>query len=269
MGICGAHRKVVSVTDTTKSRVTNTQSTPCTALITGAARRIGACIAETLHQRGCDVFLHYRSSSDAVEELAGKLNARRPASASILQADLGDSEDINRLAGLLEGRISRLDLLVNNASRFFPTTVGATSAKQWDELMDSNLRGPYFLTQALLPLLTTAGGSVVNILDVHAVRPMSGHAVYCMAKAGLQMMTLSLARELGPQVRVNGVAPGAILWPEQALTSEYQQGVLDKTVMGRAGRPEDIASAVAYLGLDAPYVTGQVLAVDGGRSLNI
>lgn len=238
-------------------------------LITGAARRIGACIAETLHRRGCDVFLHYHSSSDAVQDLAGKLNARRPASANIVQADLGDYEDINQLASLLKGRVSQLDLLVNNASRFFPTTVGATNAKQWDELMDSNLRGPYFLTQALLPFLTIAGGSVVNILDVHAVRPMSGHAVYCMAKAGLQMMTLSLARELGPQVRVNGVAPGAILWPEQDLSAEYQQGILNKTVMGRAGKPEDIASAVAYLGLDAPYVTGQVLAVDGGRSLNI
>jgi pteridine reductase len=257
------------VTETTKSRVRNTQSARRTALITGAARRIGACIAETLHQRGCDVFLHYHGSSDAAKELSRKLNAQRPASATIVQADLGDSEDINRLAGLVKDRISQLDLLVNNASRFFPTTVGATSAGQWGELMDSNLRGPYFLTQALLPLLTVAGGSVVNILDVHGVRPMPDHAVYCMAKAGLQMMTLSLARELGPQVRVNGVAPGAILWPEQNLTSEYQQGILDKTVMGRAGRPEDIASAVAYLGLDAPYVTGQVLAVDGGRSLNI
>ena len=257
------------MTETTKSRVRNTQSTRCTALITGAARRIGACIAETLHQRGCDVFLHYHSSSDAVKELARKLNSQRPVSATIVQADLSYSEEINHLASQVKSRIGQLDLLVNNASRFFPTTVGATSAGQWDELMDSNLRGPYFLTQSLLPLLTIAGGSVVNILDVHAVRPMPDHAVYCMAKAGLQMMTLSLARELGPQVRVNGVAPGAILWPEQDLTSEYQQGILDKTVMGRAGRPEDIASAVAYLGLDAPYVTGQVLAVDGGRSLNI
>ncbi len=245
------------------------QSTQCTALITGAARRIGACIAETLHQRGCDVFLHYHSSSNAVEKLAQRLNALRPASATILQADLGELEEINRLADRVRDSTGQLDLLVNNASRFFPTTVGSTSMGQWDDLMDSNLRGPYFLTQALVPELATAGGSVVNLLDVHAVRPMPGHAVYCMAKAGLQMMTLAMAKDLGPQIRVNGVAPGAILWPEQESHTGNQQKILDKTVMGRAGEPEDIATAVAYLGLDAPYVTGQILAVDGGRSLNI
>lgn len=250
------------MSETTKSRVRY-------ALITGAARRIGACIAETLHQRGCNVFLHYHDSSDAVDQLAEQLNARRPNSAFMLQADLGEAEDINRLAEQVRVRTHQLDLLVNNASRFFPTVVGTTSMAQWDELMDSNLRGPYFLTQALLPELATAGGSVVNLLDVHAVRPMPGHAVYCMAKAGLQMMTLALARDLGPKIRVNGVAPGAILWPEHDSTSEDQEKILHKTVMGRAGKPGDIASAVVYLGLDAPYVTGQILAVDGGRSLNI
>ena len=239
------------------------------ALVTGAARRIGACIAETLHQRGCEVFLHYHTSADAVSGLAQKLNGLRPGSARLLQADLGDLNDIGRLAGQVREHASRLDLLVNNASRFFPTEVGSTSVKQWDDLVDSNLRGPYFLTQALLAELSLAGGSVVNLLDVHAVKPMPGHAVYCMAKAGLQMMTFALARELGPQIRVNGVAPGAILWPEHESNSSAQQAILDKTVMGRAGSPGDIASAVAYLGLDAPYVTGQVLAVDGGRSLNI
>jgi pteridine reductase len=245
------------------------QSTRRTALVTGAARRIGACIAETLHQRGCDVFLHYHSSSDSVTELAHRLNSLRPSSANIVQADLGENEEINRLAGQVREYTGRLDLLVNNASRFYPTTVGDTSIGQWNDLMDSNLRGPYFLTQALLPELVLAGGSVINLLDVHAVKPMPGHAVYCMAKAGLQMMTLALAKDLGPQIRVNGVAPGAILWPELESSSAAQKKILDKTVMGRAGRPEDIASAVAYLGLDAPYVTGQVLAVDGGRSLNI
>jgi len=245
------------------------QSTRRTALITGAARRIGACIAETLHQRGCDVFLHYHSSSDAVDELANSLNALRPASATTLQANLGDMDDINRIAGSVRAQTGKLDLLVNNASRFYPTKPGSTSVKQWDELMDSNLRGPYFLTQALLPELIAANGSVVNLLDIHAVKPMPGHAVYCMAKAGLQMMTLALAKDLGPKIRVNGVAPGAILWPEQEDGLEHQQKILGKTVMGRAGTPEDIASAVVYLGLDAPYVTGQVLAVDGGRSLNV
>jgi pteridine reductase len=237
--------------------------------VTGAARRIGACIAETLHQRGCDVFLHYRESRDSVDDLANRLNGQRPGSVHIVQADLGDEEQIRHLVGQVKAQTGQLDLLVNNASRFFPTPVGTTTMAQWDDLMDSNLRGPYFLTQALLTELATAGGSVVNLLDVHAVRPMADHAVYCMAKAGLQMMTLSLARDLGPQVRVNGVAPGAILWPEQEPDSAYQQSILKKTVMGRPGNPQDIASAVAYLGLDAPYVTGQVLAVDGGRSLNI
>ena len=204
-----------------------------------------------------------------MDELAARLNADRPGSASVVQADLGNPDDIDHVVGQIRKTTNSLDVLVNNASQFFPTSVGSTTAQQWDDLMNSNLRGPYFLTQALLPELTVGGGSVVNLLDVHATRPMSGHAVYCMAKAGLQMMTLALAKELGPQVRVNGVAPGAILWPEHESSSELQQEILKRTVMGRAGEPQDIATAVVYLGLDAPYVTGQVLAVDGGRSLNI
>jgi pteridine reductase len=215
------------------------------------------------------VFLHYNRSRGAVDELAEKLNSLRAGSAIIVQAELGDAEQINQMTGQVKTHTAQLDLLVNSASRFFPTSVGTTTMTQWDDLMDSNLRGPYFLTQALLPELTTAGGSVINLLDVHAVRPMIDHAVYCMAKSGLQMMTLALARDLGPQIRVNGVAPGAILWPEHELGFEYQKNILNRTVMKRAGTPQDIASAVAYLGLDAPYVTGQVLAVDGGRSLNI
>jgi pteridine reductase len=240
-----------------------------TALITGAARRIGACIAQTLHQRGVDVILHYHSSDTEAKQLADQLNQIRADSATIEQADLGQVDEIDRLAARVRSHTGSLDLLVNNASRFFPTDVGTTTMQQWNDLMDSNLRGPYFLTQALLQELVSAKGSVVNIVDIHAVRPMHKHAVYCMAKAGLQMMTLAMAKDLGPHIRVNGVAPGAILWPEQENSTEYQQKVLDKTVLGHAGKPEDIASAVAYLGLDAPYVTGQILAVDGGRSLNI
>lgn len=250
------------MSDPTKSRVRY-------AFVSGAARRIGACIAETLQQRGCHVFLHYRQSSDAVSGLAAKLNALRADSATVIQADLGSGAEVEHLAAQVRTHTGHLDLLVNNASQFFATVAGATTPRQWDELMDSNLRGPYFLTQALLPELTSANGSVVNLLDIHATRPMRGHAVYCMAKAGLQMMTLALAKDLGPQIRVNGVAPGAILWPEQGSSSEMQREILKKTILGRAGEPQDIASAVAYLGLDAPYVTGQVLAVDGGRSLNI
>jgi pteridine reductase len=240
-----------------------------TALVTGSARRIGACTARTLHGRGCDLVLHYHGSADAADRLAAELNTVRSGSAVTVQADLADGDAIDRLVAEVRSRTPRLDLLVNNASQFFPTTVGETSREQWDELMESNLAGPYFLTQALLPEIRAARGSVVNILDVHAIRPMKRHAVYSMAKAGLQMMTLALAKELGPEVRVNGVAPGAILWPENDMAESERQKILEKIVLGKAGAPEDIASAVAYLGLDAPYVTGQVLAVDGGRSLNI
>ena len=240
-----------------------------TALVTGSARRIGACIARTLHDRGCDLVLHYHGSADEAERLAAGLNAARDNSAITVQADLADGDAINRLAAEVRLRTARLDLLVNNASTFFPTVLGDTSRDQWDDLMESNLAGPYFLTQALVGEIRAARGSVVNILDVHAIRPMKHHAVYSMAKAGLTMMTLALAKELGPEVRVNGVAPGAILWPENDMPESERQNILGKVVLGKAGTPEDIASAVAYLGLDAPYVTGQVLAVDGGRSLNI
>jgi pteridine reductase len=240
-----------------------------TALVTGSARRIGACIARTLHGRGCDLVLHYHGSADQAVKLAKELNAVRSGSATTVQADLADGAAIERLAEGVRSRVSRLDLLVNNASRFFPTAVGETSRAQWDALLESNLAGPYFLTQALLPQIRAARGSVINILDVYATRPLRGHVVYCMAKAGLQMMTLALAKELGPDVRVNGVAPGAILWPENEMPETERRKILEKVVLGTAGAPEDIASAVTYLGLDAPYVTGQVLAVDGGRSLNI
>ena len=158
---------------------------------------------------------------------------------------------------------------MNNASRFYPTVMGQTKAWQWDDLLNSNLRGPYFLVQELLDELKTAGGAVINIVDIHAERPMPGHAVYCMSKAGLAMMTQALAQELGPSIRVNGVSPGAILWPANEPGSQEKQAILDRVVLERVGDPADIASAVAYLALDAPYVTGQILAVDGGRSLNL
>jgi pteridine reductase len=186
-----------------------------------------------------------------------------------VQADLSQPAGIDTLAKFVSDQFGRLDVLVNNASRFYPTRIGETQAWQWDDLLNSNLRGPYFLVQALLDELRTAGGSVVNILDVHAERPMRDHPVYSISKAGLAMMTRCLASELGPSIRVNGVAPGAILWPENEPGSVQKQVILERTALGRRGDPEDIASAVAYLALDAPYVTGQILAVDGGRSLNI
>ena len=240
-----------------------------TALVTGAAARIGAAICETLHSRGCDVLLHYNSNREAAQRLAAQLNEKRPQSVSLAQADLSSQAGLDELAEQVRARCSKLDILVNNAARFYPTEAGRTLAWQWDDLVNSNLRGPYFLVQALLGELRSAGGSIINILDVHADRPMQGHAVYCISKAGLAMMTKTLARDLGPSIRVNGVAPGAILWPENEPEAAEKQTLLGCTALGRLGDPADIASAVAYLALDAPYITGQILAVDGGRSLNI
>jgi len=245
------------------------QPTGKTALVTGAAARIGASIAEALHQRGCRVLLHYNANRAGAESLARRLNGLRSDSAITLQADLSRVTAVDELADRVRASTSRLDVLVNNASRFYPTRVGHIEAWQWEDLMNSNLRGPWFLVQALLPELRAAGGSIVNILDVHADRPMREHAVYCISKAGLAMMTRALARELGPALRVNGVSPGAILWPEQEPADAEKQSILGRTALGRLGEPRDIASAVVYLALDAPYITGQILAVDGGRSLNI
>ena len=239
------------------------------ALVTGAAARIGAAVAAELHVRGCDLVLHYNSNRAGADEQAERLNAARPGSVVVAGADLSQDGEIEALAERVRTEYGRLDVLVNNASRFYPTRVGETRAWQWDDLLNSNLRGPWFLAQALLGELRTAGGSIVNIIDVHAERPMPGHAVYCISKAGLAMMTRALARELGPAVRVNGVSPGAILWPEAEPGTAEKHSILKRTALGRLGEPADIAGAVAYLALDAPYVTGQILAVDGGRTLNI
>lgn len=239
------------------------------ALVTGAAARIGASIAEKLHQRDCDVILHYNSNRDAAQQLADRLNATRAGSASLVSADLCRPAGVEQLAEQVKSSHRQLDILVNNASRFYATTVGATLEWQWDDLLNSNLKGPYFLAQALLGELRQARGSIINLLDVYSERPMSGHAVYCISKAGLAMMTRALARDLGPEIRVNGISPGAILWPENEPAEDDKQSILGRTALGRLGEPADIASAVAYLALDAPYVTGQILAVDGGRSVNI
>jgi pteridine reductase len=240
-----------------------------TALVTGAAARIGATIAETLHQRDCDIILHYNSKSDAAQQLADRLNAVRGGSVFLASADLSSMAGIGQLAGEVKARFDQLDILVNNASRFYPTAVGSTQSWQWSDLIDSNLKGPYFLVQALMDELQAAQGTVVNLLDVYSERPIKGHTVYCISKAGLAMMTRALARDLGPDIRVNGVSPGAILWPENGPAEDDRQAILGRTALGRLGDPTDIAGAVAYLALDAPYVTGQILAVDGGRSLNI
>jgi pteridine reductase len=235
------------------------------ALITGAARRLGAETARTLHQRGMRVLIHYRNSSSEAEALVAELNAIRAESAHALPADLDSPEQVRILANMAIQHWRRLDLLVNNASSFYPTPLGNSSDEDWTRLINSNLRAPYILTEALAPTLAKYQGSIVNIIDVYAEKPLAQHTLYCMAKAGLAMLTRSSARELGPQVRVNGVAPGPILWPEQG--QDNQSSIIAATALKRSGTPADVAAMVAFLALEAPYVTGQIVAVDGGRSL--
>jgi len=238
------------------------------ALITGAAQRIGEDIARHLHGRGLDVLLHYRNSDVTAAGLAAELNQLRSHSAGLIQADLARPEDLDRMIETVLDHGKRLQLLVNNASGFYPTPFGQVSGAEWKSLMGSNLRGPFFLCQGLAPLLAEHAGSIINIIDIHARKPLRDHPVYCIAKAGLEMMTLSLAKELGPAVRVNGVAPGAILWPD-GMAADTRHRIIEQTALRRQGEAADISGAVAFLALDAPYVTGQVLAVDGGRSLNL
>ena len=245
-------------------------SAPRVALVTGASQRIGAAIATELHTAGCSVLLHCRSSRAAADALAATLNAVRDNSAAVLQADLASLQDVEALAAAATAQWSRLDLLVNNASGFFPTPIGTVSEAQWDSLFGSNLKGPFFLCQALAPALRASHGAIVNIVDIYAELPLAQHAVYTMAKAGVGMMTRALAQELGPAVRVNGVAPGAILWPAEhnpELGYAKAEALLAQTALKRIGDVLDIARAVRYLGLEAGYVTGQILAVDGGRTL--
>lgn len=237
------------------------------ALVTGAARRIGASIARTLHGAGYDVALHYRSSDGEARALAGELERVRPGSTLLLQADLSEFDRLPELVAQTVGRFGRLDALVNNASTFTPTPIGTATPAQWDELFASNARAPFFLAQAAAPHLQATGGAIVNLADLYAERPLRGHAVYCMAKAALLMMTRSLALELGPKMRVNAVSPGAILWPEERTDMSAQEAMLARTPLARTGTPEEVAEAVRWLLQDASYSTGQVLHLDGGRLL--
>jgi pteridine reductase len=238
------------------------------ALVTGAAKRIGAVIARTLHAEGANVAIHYHSSADAARELVAELERERRGSAFSVAADVRDVSALERMAHDVVERAGRLDVLINNASNFYPTPLGTVTEQQWNDLVGSNLKAPLFLTQALLPDLRAARGVVVNIVDVHAQRPLRDHPVYGAAKAGLAMLTRSLAKDLGPDVRVNGVSPGAILWPEgDGMSDKLRAGIIKQTALKRAGEPADIAAAVLFLVRDAPYVTGQIIAVDGGRSV--
>ena len=235
------------------------------ALVTGGARRIGADIARTLHARGLDVIIHCRHSRAEADALAGELNALRDNSAQVLVADLLAPDDVRQLAQDAMDIAGRIDVLVNNASSFYPTPLADATDDDWDALLHSNLRAPWLLIQSLAGSLREHHGSVINLVDVYAEKPLADHSLYCIAKAGLAMLTRSLARELGPEVRINGVAPGPILWPEAG--QDNQDEILAATALKRAGTPADIAGAVAFLALDAGFTTGQILAVDGGRSL--
>ncbi len=239
------------------------------ALVTGAAKRIGAVIARTLHEAGANVAIHYNRSAADADALAEELNRRRAKSTFTIAANLGDIPAVERMAKQVLDRIGqeRLDVLVNNASNFYPTPIGTITLEQWDDLFGSNLKAPLFLSQALVPALRAARGVIVNIGDVHAQRPRRDHPVYGPAKAGLAMLTRSLAKDLGPDVRVNGVSPGAILWPDEGMSDALRAAIIKQTALKRSGEPEDIAAAVLFLVRDAPYVTGQIIAVDGGRSV--
>lgn len=240
-----------------------------TALVTGGARRIGAALVRTLHHAGANVVVHCRRSRADADALASELEAARAGSTRVVAADLHEPEACARVVDAAIDAWERLDIVVNNASTFYPTPVGAIDAASFDDLVGSNLRAPTFVAQAAAPALAATGGCIVNLADVHGLRPLDRYPVYCAAKAGLVMLTRALARELAPNVRVNAIAPGSILWPEGPAGEDpaARQAVLEATPLARQGEPADVAGALMYLVRDARFVTGQVLAVDGGRGL--
>jgi pteridine reductase len=238
-----------------------------TALVTGAARRIGSAIAMTLHAAGSRVAVHYRNSAADAQDLVARLNDLRAGSAMAVEADLLDTAALPGLVTAVADWAGGLDILINNASSFYPTPIGQVDEEAWDDLVGTNLKVPLFLAQAALPRLRERRGNIVNIVDIHAARPLREHAVYGSAKAGLVMLTRALAKELAPDVRVNGVSPGAILWPENGMSDEVRLNILRQVPLARSGEPADIAGCVLYLVRDAHYVTGQIIAVDGGRSI--
>ena len=238
-----------------------------TALVTGAARRIGAAVARVLHGAGANVVVHYRSSAEDAQRLAAELEARRAGSVRLAECDL---LDVTQHAGLIAVPVQAfggLDILVNNASTFYPTPVGDIDEAGWDDLVGTNLKAPLFLAQAAASALHTRNGLIINLADIHGTRPLRRYVVYSLAKAGVIALTRSLARELGPHVRVNAVAPGPVLWPEEGLDRALEAKILQRTALKRAGSAVDVARACLYFASEAPYVTGQVLAVDGGRSI--
>ena len=237
-----------------------------TALITGGAARIGAAIARELHAHDIDIVIHYRNSIDAAAALADELNAIRHNSADTVQGDLLDHETIPRIIDEVAVFNNDLSILVNNASSFYATPLGTVTGQEWDDLVGTNMKAPFFLAQAAAPWLRKSKGCIINLVDVHGIRPKKDFSVYCMAKAANAMMIMSMARELGPDVRVNGVAPGAILWPEHEITDIDKARILSRVPLARHGEVEDIARTVRFLVTEADYITGQLIPVDGGRT---
>ncbi|MBO6851054.1 MAG: pteridine reductase [Marinobacter sp.] len=246
-------------------------TTPPVVLITGAAHRLGARTAEVMHGRGWNVVVHYRSRGEQAQALADRLNVERPDSATTVQADLSEPEQVTALAGAATSVWGRLDGLVNNASVFYPNPTEAATQEDWHTIMGANLQAPFFLGQACLTALRETGGAIINLIDIYSEKPLADHPLYCSSKAGLAALTRSWARDLAPAIRVNGVSPGAILWPEGEgeVDETHQQSILARTPLARTGNPDDIAGTIAFLMCDAPFITGQVIAVDGGRSLNM
>ncbi|MEX2473851.1 pteridine reductase [Marinobacter sp.] len=244
---------------------------PPVVLITGAAHRLGARTAEVMHSRGWNVVIHYRSREEQAEALANRLNSERGNSATTVQADLTRPEEVTQLAQQAISAWGRLDGLINNASVFYPNPTEAATQNDWHAIMGANLQAPFFLGQACLPALREAYGSIVNLIDIYSEQPLADHPLYGSSKAGLAALTRSWAKDLAPDIRVNGVSPGAILWPvgEGKLDEQHQQSILSKTPLARTGIPDDIADTIAFLMCDAPFITGQIIAVDGGRSLNM
>ncbi len=238
------------------------------ALITGAAKRIGAVISAALHEAGANVAIHYLNSAEDAEQLASKLNETRSDSAVTVRGDLHNTAALKQMIDHLIKQVGRLDILVNNASSFYPTPLESITEQHWDDLLGINLKAPLFLSKVALPHLKQNGGVIINIVDVHAQRPLKNHPIYSSAKAGLAMLTRSLAKDLSPEVRVNGVSPGAILWPESGISEQLKKNIIAQIPLKRPGAPADIAAAVVFLVRDAPYITGEIIAVDGGRSVN-
>jgi pteridine reductase len=242
-----------------------------TMLITGGAKRVGAAICRLLHAHGANLMIHYRSSVNEARALQAELNLQRPNSVAIIHGDLLNLSVLPSLVKETIHQFGRLDVLINNASSYYPTEIGEIDETQWNDLVGSNLKAPMFLSQAAAPELKKNHGCIVNITDMHVERPKKGYVVYSVAKAGLVTLTKSLAHELSPDVRVNAVAPGPVMWPEDnpQFDEVYRQRVISQTLLKRIGEPNDVAKAVKFLIQDAPFITGQVIAVDGGRSLNL